>query len=278
MPTPAPDPDPDPGPASRPAPDPPPELAQVAPGWAAEPAHRSGSGTTTWRLTGPGGSVRFAKVDTGAASPTLRAESERMIWAVAYLPVPRVVALEELGPTTVLLTEALPGHDATHPVWRDDLPALVRALGRGLRRFHQAVGEEWCPFRFDVERALDHVRGRVAAGQVDPGEFHPNHAHLRTAAEALVELEATAPDAEDLVVCHGDYCAPNMLLQRGRVTGYVDLGELGAADRWWDVAVGAWSVGWNFGEEHEPLFFEGYGVEPDPGRIRFYRLLYDLVS
>jgi kanamycin kinase len=69
-----------------------------------------------------------------------------------------------------------------------------------------------------------------------------------------------------------------MLLQRWRVTGYVDLGELGAADRWWDVAVGAWSVGWNFGEEHEPLFYEGYGIEPDPRRIRFYRLLYDLAS
>ena len=50
------------------------------------------------------------------------------------------------------------------------------------------------------------------------------------------------------------------------------------ADRWWDVAVGAWSAGWNFGEEHEARFYEGYGIEPDPERIRFYRLLYDVVS
>ena len=269
---------PAPAPAPETAPAPPPELADVAPGWAAELAYRLGSAVTTWRLTGPGGAVRFAKVDTAAAHPTLRAEAERMIWAVAYLPVPRVVTLEDLGATTVLVTEALPGFDATRAVWRDDLPALVRALGRGLRRFHDAVGEEWCPFRFDLERALDHVRGRVAAGHVDPQEFHESHAHLTTAAEALAELESTAPDDEDLVVCHGDYCAPNMLLQRWRVTGYVDLGELGAADRWWDVAVGGWSVGWNFGEEHEPLFYEGYGIEPDPRRIRFYRLLYDLAS
>ena len=60
--------------------------------------------------------------------------------------------------------------------------------------------------------------------------------------------------------------------------GYVDLGELGVADRWWDVAVGAWSAGWNFGQEHEARFYEGYGIEPDPERIRFYRLLYDVVS
>ena len=47
-----------------------------------------------------------------------------------------------------------------------DLPALVRALGRGLRAFHEAVGEEWCPFRFDLARALAHVEERVRAGDI----------------------------------------------------------------------------------------------------------------
>jgi kanamycin kinase len=94
----------------------------------------------------------------------------------------------------------------------------------------------------------------------------------------VARLEATAPDAEDLVVCHGDYCPPNVLLADGRVTGYVDVGELGVADRWWDITVGAWSAGWNFGTEYEPLFYESYGIEPDPDRIAFYRLLWECVS
>jgi kanamycin kinase len=95
---------------------------------------------------------------------------------------------------------------------------------------------------------------------------------------ALAEVRATVPASEDLVVCHGDYCPPNTLLSRGRVTGYVDLGELGVADRWRDIAIGGWSTGWNFGVEFEPLFYESYGVEPDPARIRFYRLLWSLSS
>ena len=257
-------------------PGPPPELARIAPGWSAELAYQLVAGLSTWRLRGPEGTVRFAKVDTAGAYPSLRAEAERMIWAVAYLPVPTVVALEQLGDTTVLLTEALPGHDATDPLWHDDLPTLVRAMGRGLRRFHEAVDEEWCPFRFDLDRALEHVARRVEAGAV-AGRFHPVHAGL-TAEKALALLRRWRPGSEDLVVCHGDYCPPNMLLEGRRVTGYVDLGELGVADRWWDVAVGAWSAGWNFGEEHEARFYEGYGIDPDPARIRFYRLLYDLVS
>jgi kanamycin kinase len=257
---------------------PPPELEDVAPGWAPTLAYRLVPHLTTWRLTGPDGAVRFAKVARGRNRyPTLRAESERMVWAAPYLRVPVVVALADLGDVSILLTEALPGTDATAARWRDDLPGLVRALGRGLRRFHEAVGEEWCPFRFDLARALAHVEDRVRRDDISRGGFHLEHAHL-TPAGALAELETLAPDTEDLVVCHGDYCAPNVLLQDGRVTGFVDLGELGAADRWWDIAVGAWSVGWNFGEELEPLFYESYGIAPDPARIRFFRLLYDLVS
>jgi kanamycin kinase len=254
-------------------------LQRVAPGWTAELAYRLVPDLTTWRLTDPAGVVRFAKVATGdrGCYPTLRGESERMVWAAPYLPVPEVVAFDELEEATVLLTETLPGRDATHPAWRTDLPALVRTFGRGLRAFHDAVGEEWCPFRFELASALAHVEERVATDDIDPAGFHEEHAHL-TPAAALAELEAIAPADEDLVVCHGDYCPPNVLLREGRVTGYVDLGELGAADRWWDIAVGGWSVGWNFGEELEPLFYESYGISPDPARIRFFRLLYDLVS
>ena len=80
------------------------------------------------------------------------------------------------------------------------------------------------------------------------------------------------------MVCHGDYCPPNALLMDGAVTGYVDLGELGVADRWRDIAVGGWSVGWNFGPEYEPLFYESYGIEPHAERMAFYRLLWELSS
>jgi aminoglycoside phosphotransferase len=253
---------------------PPPLLQRLAPEWTASMAYQLVPPLTTWRLVHPDGRVRFAKIDTGRCFPTLAAEAERMVWAAAYLPVPAVVALEEVDGATVLITEGLAGHDATDPRWRDDVPGLVRMFGEGLAAFHRAVGDEWCPFRFDVDVALDHVRRRAAAGLINPPEdFNADYRHL-TVESALALLEEIAPDDEDLVVCHGDYCPPNVLIQGGRVTGYVDLGELGVADRWRDIAIGAWSTGWNFGRAYEPLFYESYGVAPDPERIAFYRLLW----
>lgn len=259
-------------------PTPPPALRALAPEWTASLAHQLIPDTTTWRLTHADGRVRFAKISRSGRYPTLQGEAERMVWAAAYLPVPTVVEMTERDGNTILITESLPGQDGTDPVWRDDLGALVGALARGLATFHRAVGEEWCPFRFDVERALDHVTQRVAAGEIGGAdEFHEEHQHL-TPTAGLELLRATAPASEDLVVCHGDYCPPNALLIDGEVTGYVDLGELSVADRWRDIAIGGWSVVWNFGPQYEALFYENYGVEPDPDRIAFYRLLWEMSS
>ena len=80
-----------------------------------------------------------------------------------------------------------------------------------------------------------------------------------------------------LVVCHGDACAPNTLLDGdGRVVGHVDLGALGLADRWADLAVASWSTCWNYGDGWEQQLLSAYGVEPDPSRLAYYRLLWDL--
>jgi kanamycin kinase len=60
--------------------------------------------------------------------------------------------------------------------------------------------------------------------------------------------------------------------------GLSALGELGVADRWYDLAVGTWTTISNIGPGWEETFLEAYGIEPDPARIRYYRLLYDMVS
>jgi kanamycin kinase len=263
---------------SPPRTEPPAILAELAPGWSVSLAYQLIPEVTTWRLDGIDGRVRYAKVDTVGRYPSLGGEQERLVWASAYLPVPAVVHLVEREEISVLITEGLPGRDATDAVWRHDLPGLVTALGRGLAAFHNAISEEWCPFRFTAEGGLEHVRRRVADGVVKADDFHQEHGDLTSAAAALTRLEAIAPNREDLVVCHGDYCPPNALLTDGRVTGFVDLGQLGVADRWRDVAIGGWSAAWNFGPEYEAVFYRGYGISPDPERIAFYRLLWELTS
>lgn len=231
----------------------------------------------TWRLEHPDGPTRYLKVGLASWFPRVVDEDARMRWAGRWLPVPEVLDGGTDGQVDWLVTAALPGQPVSEPGSAADIERLVVLLARGLRRFHAAPVAA-CPFDFTVELAIAHARARVEGGLVDSVEdFHPEHAHLSPRA-ALAELERLRPAGEDLVVCHGDYCPPNVLVADGQVAGFVDLGELGVADRWWDLAVGSWSVTWNFGSGWERVFLDAYGVEWDPGRVAFFRLLYDLVS
>ena len=231
----------------------------------------------TWRLDCDR-ATHYLKVGVAGEYPGLLAEARRTRWAAPFLSVAPVIDHGSDGTVALLVTAAITGRPATDPTLGRPADVVV-ALAEGLRRFHHHAPIDHCPFAFHLDHALEHVRRRVAAGSVDPGaEFHDEHCYLRTATAALDELERLCPDREDVVVCHGDYCSPNVLLDGGQVVGYVDLGELAAADRWWDLAVGTWSTTWNFGPGLESLFLSAYGARPDPDRQAFYRLLFDLAS
>lgn len=96
-----------------------------------------------------------------------------------------------------------------------------------------------------------------------------------TTAEAFA-IAGDSPPIDLAVVCHGDACAPNTLIDQGSWSGLVDLGDLGVADRWADLAVAAWSTEWNYGPGWSGHLFEAYGVENDPERTSYYRLMWDL--
>jgi kanamycin kinase len=55
----------------------------------------------------------------------------------------------------------------------------------------------------------------------------------------------------------------------------VDLGRLGVADRWADLAVATYSLGWNYSGQWEHELLDAYGIEPDRERIEYYRRLWD---
>jgi len=81
---------------------------------------------------------------------------------------------------------------------------------------------------------------------------------------AALDLLGAAPPIEQLVVCHGDACAPNALIDSsGQWSAHVDLGALGIADRWADLAVATWSTQWNYGTG-----WEGYLTHTAFNRIR----------
>jgi kanamycin kinase len=179
------------------------------------------------------------------------AEADRLAWAGRYISVPRVLAIGTDPFQSWLVTAAVPGESAVSPRWIAQPATAVAAIGAGLRALHDALPVEACPFTWSVRDRLESV-GRSA-------------------------LLREAPTIDHLVVCHGDACSPNTLIgSDGRWSGHVDVGAMGVADRWADLAVATMSTGWNYGPGWEDALLDAYGIGPDPERTAFYRMLWDL--
>jgi kanamycin kinase len=205
----------------------------------------------------------------------LAAEAARMKWARPFHPVPEVLGYGRDTGGEWLVTAPLTGENAVSERWRTEPAVAVRAVGEGLRALHEALPVDRCPFSWSAQDRLAEARQRAAQGLIDPDEWRQEHYALGV--DGALALAAQIPPADRLVVCHGDSCTPNTLLgPDGRWSGHVDLGGLGVADRWADLAVATWSTQWNWGREWERPLLDAYGVEPDPDRIEYYRLLWIL--
>lgn len=257
--------------------EPPGIVTEIAAGRAVRAVWENELGGLTFQI-GRGDARQFLKWTPPDSGIDLSAEVARLRWAARFTAVPPVLAegADETG--SWILTGGLPGRSAVDDRWKKDPDVAVRTIGAGLRTLHEALPVADCPFAWSAEERLERVRSRAAAGRFNPADWPRNLQHLGTAQRALGVL-ADIPPVDELVVCHGDACAPNTLVgDDGTCTGHVDLGALGVADRWADLAIATWSTQWNYGPGWEEPLLEAYGVETDPERITYYRLLWELAD
>ncbi|SDP15775.1 aminoglycoside 3'-phosphotransferase [Lentzea jiangxiensis] len=186
-------------------------------------------------------------------------ERDRLRWLGRHREVPEIRAFADGW--LVLADVGAPSLATADPV----LAATV--MGEVLRSLH-SLPVDSCPYDARVAVLLEQARRNVEAGLVDPDDFDDDN--LGSTPEELLErLAGTAPREEDLVVAHGDFCPPNVLLRPDGSTVLIDVARLGVSDRHRDIALAHREVG----EEAVGAFDRAYGLTPRPALLEWYRLL-----
>jgi streptomycin 3"-kinase len=236
-------------------------------GW--EPVTIGESATSVFRR----GDV-FAKCCAVDGLSELRDERDRAEWlAGTGLPGATVVDWVESAEGGCLVTTAVPGLAGT------DLPEsahgkAMRNLGLVLRELHEVPD---CPFERPLDSVIAEAEDVVGRGGVNPA-FLTDEWRRVEPAELLRRVVAERPYIEagmSLAVCHGDACLPNFFFDPDtlEVTGLIDVGRLGIADRYSDLALTTIQLHDEWSADPGP-FLTAYGVpEPDQRRLNFYRLL-----
>lgn len=210
-----------------------------------------------------------------------------MQWLSGRLPAPEAICYETDGKTAYLLMSRVSGKMTCDESCMRDPKQLVHILAEGLRMLWNTDCSD-CPCVNGLDRKLRMARENVTHGLVDMDNAEPEtfgENGFRTPAYLLEWLLENRP-AEELVLSHGDYCLPNIFAEDGRLSGFIDLGRMGVADRWQDIALLYRSLSHNYGGKYggagydgdfrAEMLFEALGIEPDWEKIKYYILLDEL--
>jgi aminoglycoside phosphotransferase len=141
-----------------------------------------------------------------------------------------------------------------------------------LKKIHSIdIGD--CPLESNPDLLLKIAKQRIDLGLIDNKNFDPRWKD-KTPEELFKIVEEMKPSSFDLVFTHGDYCLPNILVHKKKLSGFIDWIYGGINDRNYDIAAVTWSIGYNFGEEWVPLFLDEYGTDKiDWSKVEYFQML-----
>lgn len=213
-------------------------------------------------------------------------EYKMMQWLWNKLPVPEILAYEKTNKLSYLLMSRCAGEMSCDIHWLTEPKNLCERLAQVLQSIWE-IDISDCPSDCTLEQKLRQAEYNVVHGLVDTENADPNtfSAGGFKDPEALLHwLQCNIP-SEELVLSHGDFCLPNIMLKDNRLSGLIDLGRAGIADKWCDIALCYRSLkdncdGKYSGEKISSFcsqyLFDALELYPDWDKLRYYLLLDEL--
>ena len=210
-------------------------------------------------------------------------EATMMRWLNGRLGAPEIIeAAYEDGNRFLLMTK-IPGIYLCDARILDDQELLAEIVAQGLQRMWE-IDVTDCPTDRTLNTKFHEIEAGLRSGTVTFDTAHQDGTYgpggFSSPAMLFDWLEKNRPP-EEPVFSHGDYCMPNIFCDGRKMTGIIDIGYSGVADKWVDIEKGLWSMWANttgqFGgkkrEFDRQKLFNALKIEPDDDRLNYYCLL-----
>ncbi len=190
------------------------------------------------------------------------------------IPVPKTIEYGRYEQGYYFLKEELPGK-VLYELLEKDVMGTIEIYANTLKQLHQITIQDF-PYQRDLKSILQSLPDQFDSIDLDEVEPITKQRGLQKTYERLCEL---LPKQLDLVISHGDYCMPNVIV--GKEIGLIDLGKTAIDDRYNDLALGLRSLKYNLhligiedSKEYLLHFLNTYGItDLDRNKIEFYYLL-----
>ena len=213
-------------------------------------------------------------------------ELQMLQWLKGKITVPDIIEhISECGNSYILMTRCK-GHMSCAEQYMANPIKQAELLAGALHQLWSIPTTD-CPCNWPLKRRLQQAAENVASGNVDVTNAQPEtfgDKCFKDPEELLYWLTVNKPE-ETVVISHGDFCLPNIFVNDNELTGLIDLGKAGTADKWQDIAVCYRSMqnnyngiygGIKYPGFHPELLFDALELKPDWERIQYYILLDEL--
>lgn len=211
---------------------------------------------------------------------------QMMRWLEGKISVPKVIAYEKDDEYQYLLMSKVPGKMSCDEYYLEHPKELLAMLAEALKMLWN-VDISDCPRNRDIDAELKEAKYRVDHNLVDLDNVEPTtfgEGGFENPRALLKWLEGNRPNYVP-VLSHGDFCLPNIFIEDGKISGFIDLGDTGIGDKWRDIALCYRSLKHNFdgsfggkvyADFNPDMLFEVLGIEADWEKLKFYILLDEL--
>lgn len=205
----------------------------------------------------------------------LTKEYNKLKWLDGKLRVPRIVIYDKNDDTEFLITEAVRGEMVCSSKYQDNPELGIKIIAQAFKDIY-AVDISECPFDVSIDYKLKLVETNVRDKLIDAMQVNEKYLLEFGSLEKILTFLQENKFYDEKCFSHGDISLPNLFADGNNFSGFIDVGECGIADKWFDLAICEKSIIRNFGLKYVGRFYEELGIIPDRKKIDYYILMMEL--
>lgn len=205
----------------------------------------------------------------------LTQEFNALKWLNGKLLVPEIVMFDSDDNTEFLITKAIPGEMVCSDYYIKNPDLAIKIIKEAFDNLYN-VDISNCPFDVSNNYKLSLVEKNVNNGLVKDEDLKEETLKKYGNTKNLLQYLKDNRVEEELCFSHGDTSLPNIFSLNCKFSGFIDVGECGIADKWFDLAICEKSIRRNLGEKYVSKFYKKLNIVPDRKKIDYYLLMMEL--
>ena len=174
----------------------------------------------------------------------------------------------------IIITTKMEGQMSCDDYYLDEKEITLKVLCDAIRQIQSVHLDDMLLKKFRVytiEEDLAKINARVNRGELQRLPENAVFKRFQSILEVLDYLNLKKPSGE-LYLSHGDVSMPNVFIIGDRLSGFIDVGNAGIRQKWFDIADAYISVRRNFeSQEVADEFLKMLGV--DKTSVEYYEMI-----